>query len=306
MKLKSTGLVAFLCGQPWALHAPTLAAAERILSRHLEGVRLESEELGEIVRGRDARQARRRADWGDYSGVSEADQERGYFYSGNVAVVPVSGLLSKYSDMINGLSQPSGMTSQQVADTIRRAGDDRRASAGVLLDVDSPGGTVAGTSDMAQAVQDVKAGGRRVVAFAHDLAASAAYWLASQADEVFLTPTAEVGSIGVYAVLEDASKYYESRGVKRVLVASGPHKGGGADGTTLTPDHVASVAESVHAHAAVFKAAVAQGRGLSAEEIDRVATGRTFVGSEAVAAGLADGVANYEELVRAMNEKGNP
>jgi capsid assembly protease len=215
----------------------------------------------------------------------------------------VSGVISKYADMINGLSQPQGITSAELAATIRRAGNDRKATGGVLLDIDSPGGTVAGISDVAAAVNEIKDSGREIVGFAHDLAASAAYWLASQCSAVYLTPTAEVGSIGVYAVVEDSSEYYAERGIKRFLVASGPHKGGGAPGTMITPDHIQSLGESVMAHARVFRAAVAAGRGMSDEDVEAVATGRTFVGDEAVTVGLADGVMGFDRIVEAMNDK---
>lgn len=296
--MRDTGLIAFLCGQAWALHRPVLESACAIMRRRLEGEKLDQMQVQAIVAERDRKAARRMGVLGE---MSPADEERGYAYRGNVAVVPVSGVLSKYSDMINGMSQPSGMTSAQVADAVRRAGGDRRA-ASILMDIDSPGGTVAGTTDMVAAVHEARAE-KPVVAIAHDMAASAAYWLASAADTLYLTPAAEVGSIGVYSVMEDASAYYEKSGVKRYLVASGEHKGAGAEGTKITADHLASIQDSITAMAQVFKDAVAQARGLSGEALAAVTTGRCFVGAEAVDVGLADGVMGVEDLLALMNEQ---
>lgn len=304
--MRYTALIAYMTGQSWALHEPVLDAAASILSARIAESQPDPDKVARIVAERDERQDRRRAEWGDYQGVSPLDEERGYFHQGGVAVVPVSGMLTKYGDMINGMSQPSGMTTARVAEVIGRAAADRKSTAGVVLDIDSPGGTVAGVADMARAAADARVeledSGRRLVAIAHDSAYSAAYWLASQATEIYLGPAAGVGSIGVYGVMTDTSGVYEGRGIKRMLLASGQHKGGGAEGTKITAEHVEERMAMIQAEARAFKNAVAAGRGMPIEDVEKVATGRVFIGEDAVAAGLADGVMSFAEVVQMMNE----
>jgi signal peptide peptidase SppA len=297
--MRDTGLIAFLCGQAWALHAPVLEAGVEIVERRLSGVRLEEPVLAAIVNDRDEKQEKRRAAWAIDGGFTEADEARGYFYQGSVAVVPINGVLAKYASMINGLSQPEGMTTARVAEVIRAAGEDRRAKS-VLLDIDSPGGTVAGNADMHEAVLDVQAAGKGIVALAHDMAASGAYFLAVACDAVYLTPQAVVGSIGVYNVIQDTSAIAEKSGVKHYLVTSGKHKGGGY-GIPVTPEKLDAHQSNINAMAKVFRDFVGERRELSGEALDSVTTGRVYVGAEAVGVGLADRVIGFGRLIEAMN-----
>lgn len=299
--MRDTGLIAFLCSQAWALHAPVLEAGVEIIERRLSGLRLDEPVLAAIVNERDEKQEKRRSAWALEGGFTEADEARGYFYRGSVAVVPINGVLSKYASMINGLSQPEGMTTARVAEVIRAAGEDRRAKS-VLLDIDSPGGTVAGNSDMHEAVREVQAAGKGIVALAHDLAASGAYFLAVACDSVYLTPQAMVGSIGVYNVIQDTSAVAEKSGVKHYLVTSGKHKGGGY-GIPVTPDKLDAHQANINAMAQVFREFVGERRDLSGEALDSVTTGRVYVGAEAASVGLADGVTGFANLLAEMNKQ---
>lgn len=307
--MRDLGLISFLAAQRWALHAPVLEAACGVIARHAAGERAEPSKIASIVAGRDDRQSRRRVEIAkagqviaikDDESVGPVDNEpEPYTMAGSVAVVPISGVLSKYADMVNGVSQPTGMTSDQVAANIYAAAEDSAAES-ILLDIDSPGGTVAGGNDMHDAIAQVRAGGMPVVALSHDNALSAAYWLACCADELWLTPQAEVGSIGVYSVISDYSRADANRGIAHHVIASGKDKGVGAGSAPILHDQIAVIKEDVDRMAMDFKAAVADSRGLSAERMEELATGRTFVGQHAVDVGLADGVTTVRELVKAM------
>ena len=300
--MRDTGLISFLAGQRWALHAPVLEAACGVLSRHSRGAKLDAVSIGAIVDGRDQRQTDRRERWGVADGNAAAQAAKAYFMAGNVAVVPISGVLSKYADMINGMSQPSGMTSAEVSANILAAAKDRDAKS-LLLDIDSPGGTVAGGSDMWDAVMQVKEAGMPVAAIAHDMAASGGYWLGLAADAFYLTDMAEVGSIGVYCVITDYSRADQNAGIITHVVASGVDKGVGA-GAPVTHEQVATIKEDIDRMATAFKNAVAESRGLPMDIVEQLATGRTFVGQDAVDRGLADGVVTFRELIGVMNEQG--
>ena len=101
----------------------------------------------------------------------------------------------------------------------------------IVLDVDSPGGSYAGTPETANAVRDANAV-KPVTAFVNSLAASAAYFIASQAGSVVMTPSAEVGSIGCVLVHMDLSKMLDEAGITPTIIRSSPHK---AEGNPYEP-----------------------------------------------------------------------
>lgn len=171
--------------------------------------------------------------------------------------------------------------------------------ASILLVIDSPGGYVAGTDDLARdvaAANEVKP----VVAFIEDLGASAAYWVASQARAVYANPTAQVGSIGVFAVIEDASKAAEVAGVTVHVLSTGPLKGAGAEGAPVTPEQLAAWQTEIDDTMAHFAAAVRKGRNMTPKGFAEVATGGTWIASKAKDLGLIDGVRTLDATVAAM------
>ncbi len=178
----------------------------------------------------------------------------------------------------------------------------------VVLIIDSPGGTLAGTNDLAAAVAYCRS--RKPVSVAiEDLGASAAYWIASAASQVYVNPTGGVGSIGVYVVLADASEMFRKAGVEFIVVRSGTQKGAGLYGAKVRGEDLESIQSVVDHHARSFVAAVARGRRMSTQRVSDVADGRLLIGEQAVAAGLADGVKTVEEvllLVRERVEAGDP
>jgi signal peptide peptidase SppA len=170
----------------------------------------------------------------------------------------------------------------------------------IVLRIDSPGGTVAGTSEMAETIRQVSAGGKPVIAYVDGMAASAAYWLASQADEIVMAgPTSEVGSIGVITAHVDATRAQESRGFKVQVFRTSPLKAPGALGETLTREQAAAIDRDLKDFHAVFAGAVAAGRSLTDEQVAAATTGEMWRPDAAIAMGLADRVATWEQVVGA-------
>jgi signal peptide peptidase SppA len=212
-----------------------------------------------------------------------------------VAVVNAAGMLMKQQPSMGGTS------TAQLRRDIRSAANDPNVS-GILLRVDSPGGTVAGTSDLAA---DVKAARRKKPVWGHvdDLAASAAYWMLSQADAVYAnSPTALVGSIGTLHVVYDSSAAAEREGVKVLRFATGPLKGAGAPGVPVTEEMAADYQRIVNETQTHFDAAVRTGRGLTANQLDAVRTGGVFPAAEAVERKLIDGVRSFDATLAALSE----
>lgn len=166
---------------------------------------------------------------------------------------------------------------------------------GIVLYIDSPGGTVAGTSDLAAEVNRAKAK-KPVYAYIEDLGASAAYWIASQATKVFANETAIVGSIGTYMQVIDYRRKADQLGMTVHVVKAGSLKGAGAPGTEITAEQLADFQRVVNSLNDQFLAGVASGRKLSLEAVKQLATGQTWVGQQAVDLKLVDRVASAEDV----------
>jgi len=139
---------------------------------------------------------------------------------GGIAVIDLVGPMQKYTSSISG-----GASTVYARRKLRAAAMSDEVTA-IIVRIDSPGGTVAGTQELAD---DVAAAAKRktTVAMIEDMGASAAYWTASQASAVWANRTALVGSIGTFAVIHDLSAHAGQLGVKVHVVKAGEHKGGG-------------------------------------------------------------------------------
>jgi signal peptide peptidase SppA len=200
-----------------------------------------------------------------------------------IAFIPMLGLLMKQRSSVGGTS------TIQLRRDIRQAAADPNVGA-IVLGIESPGGIVAGTDDLAN---DVRAANRQkpVVAHVDDLCCSAAYWVASQASAIYAnSPLAIIGSIGTMLPVEDSSAAAEQAGVKVHVFKTGALKGAGIPGTAITEEHQAEYQKRVDGTQAHFDAAVRKGRGLSARELEAVRTGGTWDASEAVQLKLIDGI----------------
>lgn len=207
--------------------------------------------------------------------------------SKKIAVIEISGTLTK-----RGSSLGSGGMSR-MRQVIRSAARDPEID-GILLRIDSPGGTVAGTADLADEIAAARKA-KPVFAFVEDLAASAAYWIAAQAEKVYAnTATADVGSIGVYMALYDYSRMAEKEGLEAIVIRSSALKGAGFPGEKITDEQKAVWQELVDVSFTEFQAAVKRGRGMNDEQIAAVATGRVYRASEAQRLRLIDGIQSFD------------
>lgn len=207
-----------------------------------------------------------------------------------VAIVPLHGSLMKHA------SSFSANTSTVAARRQIRAAARDEMVAGILLHIDSPGGTVAGTHDLAADIREV-AKSKPVYAYCEDLCASAAYWLACQASRVYANESAVIGSIGVFSVLYDFSKAAESDGVKVHVVKFGAMKGAGVAGTEVTDEQLAEFQKLVNAYGEDFVNTVAAGRKISRAVAEQLADGRVHKGQAAVDLKLIDGVRSLQQAV---------
>lgn len=208
-----------------------------------------------------------------------------------VAVIPVAGMLMKAVG-----SMDAGTSTVQTRRDIRKAAADPEVSA-ILLAVDSPGGTVSGTADLAAEVR-AAAKQKPTWAFVEDLCASAAYWVASQADRIFANnPTALVGSIGTLAVVYDLSAAAAEQGVKALVFGTGPLKGAGIPGAEVTEDQQAYFRGIVEDAQRSFDAGVRKGRSMTDRQLEAVKTGGVFGATEALSLKLIDGIKSFDQTI---------
>lgn len=221
---------------------------------------------------------------------------------GDIAVVPILGVLARGMNLIMEIS---GGTSTQVAlGQIRDAIANPNVRA-IVLQVNSPGGSVDGTTEIADAVF----AGRNfkpIVAFAEGTMASAAYWIGSAASKVFVSePTTAVGSIGVVATHVDFSGREAQLGVKTTEITAGKYKRIFSAYAPLSAEGRASIQEAVDYQYSLFVDAIARNRGTTVDTVlERMADGKVFYGRQAVDAGLVDGIKSFESVISELSAAG--
>ena len=210
-----------------------------------------------------------------------------------VATISITGPLLPTTDEFDRVML--GATSlEEVRSTVESAAADPAVTS-IVLNIDSPGGTVRGTPEAADAIYEA-AKIKPVRAHTSGTMASAAYWLGSQATSVSMTRSASVGSIGVMVPHIDQSKRAEMLGVKVELFTTGKFKAAGFPGTSLTESQRELIQERIDQVFGEFKSAVTrQGRKIPAEAMQ----GQTFYGPQAESLGLATVVRNASEAGKA-------
>jgi signal peptide peptidase SppA len=231
----------------------------------------------------------------EQTGAGDAAEK--YTISNGVALVYIAGFMvkgdSKFSETVSTV---------RIRQAIRAANADPKANA-ILLVIDSPGGTTAGTAELAR---DVATSRKPIHAHIDDLGASAAYWVASQARRVTANATAMVGSIGTVAVLEDTSKAFAMAGISVHVLSTGEFKGQPADGAPIGQNvigHYQKLVNDLNEH---FVSAVSRGRVMSRSDLKPALDGRVFTAESARKLGLIDAVQSLEEaLLYAIAAKRN-
>lgn len=222
-------------------------------------------------------------------------REARYAGSGGVAVLPVFGTISQRMDMLSEMS--GGTSTESIGKAFDQFVNDSDIGT-IVLHVDSPGGTVSGVPELAEKIHRARGQGTRIVAVADSMAASAAYWIASAADEVVVTPSGVVGSIGVYTLHQDASRMFENAGIKNTIIRAGKHKAEGSPYEPMSADALAYAQGQIDEIYDEFVQAVAKHRGVTATKVESgFGQGRVVRAKTAVAQGMADRIATMEEVL---------
>jgi signal peptide peptidase SppA len=213
---------------------------------------------------------------------------------GSVSILPLFGTISQRMNVMSDYS--GGTSTEKFTQAFRSAMADSSVKA-VVLNVDSPGGTIYGVDELAKEIHGAR-GDKRIVAVANSLSASAAYWIASAADEFAVTPGGEVGSVGVFAAHFDESKAVEMQGVKTTLISAGKFKTEGNPYEPLSDEARAAMQTRVDDYYGMFVEAVGRNRGVTAGRVKAgFGQGRVVGAEEALKAGMVDRVATLDQTL---------
>jgi signal peptide peptidase SppA len=224
----------------------------------------------------------------DAAGGRSADPTQGM-----IAVIPLWGVLTPSGD-----DWSYGTSLDDFTRLIGQLDANQNVST-IVINARTPGGTVTGTPEAAAAVRAVRDGGRtKIVTVANGMMASAGVWIGSAASEVIVTPSGEVGSIGVISMYADFSKAYEAMGIK-VDVMRVPAKKARFSGVEpMTDEMRATVEGRLETSYTAFKRAMADNRGIRIDSVEgKFGGGEMMSANEALAAGLVDGIATLDETI---------
>jgi capsid assembly protease len=218
------------------------------------------------------------------------------------AIIPITGLLEKQLSYLGWLHGATLFPALQAH--LREAGqrDDVRR---VLLTIDSPGGTVAGTQETATLLRELAAV-KPVIAHGSGMVASAAYWLAAQARRVLVTPSTEIGSVGIVATHADASALEAKLGITFTEITSGPFKRIASMHAPLSDEGRAYLQAQVDTAARLFAREVQSGRQLTEEQMSEITQAKTYFGAEAQQVGLVDQLAQFDQVLSALSAGDGP
>ena len=275
--MKHERFLAWCLSTPWALMPERMTAYAHVLAQKSAGGMDEDDHGAPLKTGAAAGRGRTGA------------------RSGAIAVIPVYGTIVQRAsqlDMCEG-----GTSTQSISNALADAMADESVSQ-ILLDIDSPGGSVYGVQELAAEIAAAK---KPVVAIANSLAASAAYWIGSAASEFHVTPGGEVGSIGVWTAHQDVSQALAEAGVKVTLISAGEFKVEGNPYEPLSADAQGFMQSRIDDYYGAFTRGVARGRKVPVDQVrSDMGKGRVFGADQALKSSMVDSVSTFDQVITRM------
>ena len=266
-----------LLQSPWAIVPESLREILEIYATHLKGDKID-------IAGVEARLGRP---------LNNQPSSAYTLREGGVAVVAVEGIIAPKANLFTSVS--GGTSAQLLVQQLQTAAADTRVKSVVQV-IDSPGGAVLGIPEWGNAVKAVAAV-KPIISVSDGNMFSAAYWGGSAANAIFLTGAmAQAGSIGVYARMGLSQP--DPTAIEFVRGSSPP---AGLNGLPPSPEYMARFEAQLDYMYSQFVDTVADNRGATVDQVlQHMADGRTFIGQQAVDAGLVDGIQTIDHLVEAL------
>ncbi len=260
----------------WAMQPEKMMAIIELLATQADGIKFSAEEIEARIAPQTAKAVARR--------------------EGAVAIIPLRGVISNRMNMMGSVSGGGGASAEQFAQQLKQARDDNDVKA-VIIDTDTPGGVTSGVDEAAEVVASFR-GIKPIVAQVNSTAASAGYWIVSGADEIVMTPSGWVGSIGVYTVHDNIAAELEKRGVTKTLISAGPFKTEANPFGPLSEEALAYRQQQVDTFYGMFVDRVAKGRGVAPSVVrNGFGQGRMVLAADAVTQGMADRIGTMEDTL---------
>lgn len=269
---------------PWAIKPEALKEIRAIYEAHMRGEKID-------IKGLEAK-----------TGVQfQSRGEKGYELVNGVAVIDLKGVLTKEMTFFTWLF--GGTSMKAVAQSLKDVLADSSVTS-ILFYMDSPGGTVDGTQELANLIYDSR-GKKPIIGYSDGMITSGAYWIASALDAIYISnDTVEVGSIGVITTHVDVSKMLDNAGMKFTEIVGGKYKRTASMFKPLSDEGKAEIQNIVDYLFSVFVEDVARNRGVTVENVINVMSAETqppiFFGKQAIEAKMVDGMATFDSLVDSL------
>jgi signal peptide peptidase SppA len=274
-----------ILNSPWAIIPDRLNEIIEIYNVHLKGEKIDIEFL--------------KSEMGK---PFNKDEKKNYEVMDGVAVIPIEGVIAKRMNMFTQIS--GGVSTQLLEKDFLQAINDPGVRS-IILSIDSPGGTVDGTQELSNTIFKFR-GWKPIWSFADGMMASAAYWIGSAAEKIYIVgDTTQVGSIGVVAEHVEISKAEEKMGVKTTEIYAGKYKRIASRYAPLSDEGREAIQKEVDYIYSVFVEDVARNRGVSLEKSLDMADGKVYIGKQSVNAGLVDGVSTLPDMINLLSKKGS-
>lgn len=274
------GVVKLFAAQPWAIEASTFTALATVFARKYRGESFSGAQL--------------HAELGD-NALSAAARGRKASTAPQLAVIPIMGIISQRASSLG--------ESVDAIEAKLEAAVTNPAVDGIMLFVDSPGGTVAGIPELVAKIREARSM-KPMLTVTDGLMASASYWLGAATGYVMATPSAQTGSIGAYMVHEDWTKHLEQEGVKMTAISAGKFKLEGAPWAPLDDEAKSAFQERVDEVYGWFVKDVAADRGASQQAVrDGYGEGRVLGAKQSLDANLIDAVGTFDDAAAKLTRK---
>jgi signal peptide peptidase SppA len=282
--MKRQLILGALASQVWALEPRYMETMSGVLQRWAAGGVAAPDIKADIEAAQAARAARKQSNGS---------------VGGGIAVLPLYGVISQRASLMDDICGAGGTSTEKFTQAFRDAMADD-AVGGIIIDIDSPGGSVFGVADLYDEIMSAR-GVKPVYGFVNSLCASAAYWLGSACAQLIAVQGSMTGSIGVYTQHVDYSAALEMEGVKNEFISAGKYKVEGNQYGPLSDEGRAFTQSQIDAYYSAFTQAVSKGRAAPIASVrDGMGQGRCLLPADALAAGMIDAVDTFDGVVKRL------